>query len=96
MLLLLDRVVPVEPGFEELHPPVEAEDDILVDIGGTGLEQADGDVRVLAQASGDRGSGRSASDDDVVKAVRGIHGDSPHSLSVCTGNQPVTAGSRLW
>src|SRR5699024_12150707 len=73
LLLLFDGVVPVEPGLEELHPPIEPEDDILADVGRAGFEQPDADLGILAQSRGDRGSRRAAADDDVVKAVSGLH-----------------------
>src|SRR5699024_5262194 len=92
VFLLLDRVVPVESGLQQLHPPAQVQYDILTDVGGTGLEQSDPDGRVLAQPGSDGGSGRSAADDDIVEGVGGLH---DHSCPF-SENQPVTAGSVFW
>src|SRR4029079_16613733 len=41
--------------------------DVAVGVGWAGLEQGDGNVRILAQPGGQDAAGRAAADDDVVR-----------------------------
>ena len=74
-LLRLDRVVPVIPGLQERGPRLQVQDSGVADVGGAGLQQADRDGGVLAQARGDRRSGAATADHDVVEGLECPHVD---------------------
>ena len=74
LLLRLDRIVPVVAGVEQVHPVLEAQDRAVVDVGGSRLQQAHGDVRVFGQPGGDDASCRAAAGDHIVELARVDHG----------------------
>ena len=56
-------------------------------VGPAGLQQADGHVRVFAQAGGQHTAGRAGADDDVVKGL-GVHVLSPVGKRLLRGALP--------
>lgn len=59
-------VVVVEVTAEQSEPAAQGENVVPVDVGGTTLDEGDGDVGVLAEAGGDDRTCGSATDDHVV------------------------------
>ena len=72
VLLLLDGVVPVVAGLQQLHPPAEGQHLVDVPVVRSGLDQPDAHGRVLGQAGGDDGAGGAAADHQVVELLRGL------------------------
>ena len=73
VFLLLDRVIPVQAGLEKFGPALQGQDLIKVAVVRAGLEEGNGDVRVLGQAGGDSGTGGTATDDDVIVGITDSH-----------------------
>ena len=73
LLLRLDQVVPVIARVEQVHPVLEREDRLVVDVGRPGLDQADRDRGVLAEAGREHAARGPASGDDVVELARVDH-----------------------
>ena len=94
-LLRLNRVVPVVSGAEQLHPAVEPQDDRVVHVGGSGLQQAHCHRRVLRQAGGQRAASGPTPDDDVVERGDGDrHGASSGLPARCVGSGSIRCRPR--
>ena len=74
LLLGLDEVVPVVARVQEVHPVLEAQDRVVVDVRRACLDEADPHVRILRQPRRDDAPGGPAAGDDVVELVSGGHG----------------------
>src|SRR5579863_7478667 len=73
LLLRLDQVIPVIARVEQEHPVLEAQDRRVVHIGRPGLDQADRDVWILAEAGRDDAARGPASGDYVVELAAVVH-----------------------
>ncbi len=65
--LLLDRVVPVIAGLEELHPAVELQHHVFVLVGGSRLQESDLHSGVLGESGSYCRTGGAAAHDHVVE-----------------------------
>src|SRR5699024_11886779 len=69
VFLWFDGVAPIQTGFQQLWPPVQLQDYILINIGWAGFYQGNRNVGIFTQPGGYDSSGGATTDHQVIIIV---------------------------
>src|ERR1035441_3534077 len=102
LLLGLDQVVPVIARIEQVHPILQAQDRLIVDVRRPRFQHADGDRMILRQPRRQYTAGGAAARDHVVEFAGFDHGAiSPRGTRSSVGTSArcsasTSGGFRVW